>query len=39
VADERSDGGLATILRPLIGLLANVVVITSLLVFIGWKFA
>jgi hypothetical protein len=26
-------------LRPLIGLLANVVVITSLLVFIGWKFA
>lgn len=26
-------------LRPLIGLLANVVVLTSLLVFIGWKFA
>ena len=38
MADERPDG-LASMLRPLIGLLANVVVITSLLVFIGWKFA
>ena len=38
MAQARPDG-LAAMLRPLIGLLANVVVITSLLVFIGWKFA
>lgn len=38
MTQARPDG-LAAMLRPFIGLLANVVVITSLLVFIGWKFA
>jgi hypothetical protein len=36
MAEPRTDG-VGALLRPLFGLLANVVVITSLLVFIGWK--